>query len=110
MIVLDLFLQAGCVADGVRPTLAASLEAASLAELGADAGPVEIRWTVIRKGFGFRGGHPSTTSLVRGRIPDGCDPKTRANLLRVLGTTWCDVTGAGEDEVVVSARDWSWSG
>lgn len=110
MIVLDLFLQEGCVADTLRPTLAASLEAASLAVLGADAGPVEIRWTVIRKGFGFRGGRPSTTSLVRGRIPDGCDSKTRANLLRTIGEAWCRVTGAGEEEVVVSACDWSWSG
>lgn len=98
------------MANGLRPTLAASLEAASLAGLGADAGPVEIRWTVIRKGIGFRGGHPSTTSLVRGRVPDGCDPKTRANLLRTIVEAWCRVTGAGQKEVVVSVRAWRWSG
>ena len=110
MIEFDLYVQEGCVSDALRPTVAASLEAASLMVLGAEAGPVAFRWTVIPKGYGFRGGRPSTTSLVRGRIPDRCDRRTRADLLWSIGETWCRVTGAGEDEVVVSARDWNWSG
>ena len=110
MIVVDLFVQEGCVPEELRPMLAAALEAAGLEVLGAGAGPVEFHWTVIPEGFGFRGGRPSTTSLVRYRIPDGCDPGTRADLLRSIGEAWCRVISASEEEVVVSARDWSWSG
>ncbi len=78
--------------------------------LGQDAEQVTIEWTVIAKGYGFRGGKPSTTSLVRGRIPDGCDKGTRSQFLRAIGDAWCRITGAMEDEVIVSARDWIWKG
>ena len=47
-------------------------------------------------------------ALVRGRIPDGCDRGTRARLLMGIADAWRRITGAAEDEVIVSARDWSW--
>ena len=110
MVSFDFFVQEGCVQDAMRPEIEATLKTVCADQLGQDAGPVEMSWTVIRKGFGFRGGQPSTTSLVRGRVPDGCDPETRARFLRAIGTEWCRITGATEHEVVVSARDWSWAG
>ena len=110
MISFDFFVQEGCVVDEMRSEIASALEGVCANELGCDSGPTEMSWTVIRKGFGFRGGRPSTTSLVRGRIPDGCDPQTRARFLRAVGKEWCRITGATEHEVVVSARDWSWAG
>lgn len=106
----DIFVQEGCVPDAQRPAIMAALDAACRRFLGAGTDPLEVRWTVVRKGYGFRGGEPSTTSLVRARIPDGCSPETRAALLKTLGEAWREVTGTGEEEVVVSARDWSWSG
>lgn len=110
MIDFECTVQEGCVADDLRPRLAEALASACNKTLGADKGPVNVSWVVIRKGFGFRGGKPSTTSLVRGRIPDGCDRETRGRLLNAVGESWRRVTGASEDEVIVSARDRSWAG
>lgn len=110
MISFDLFVQEGCVSDELRPDIESALASVCTEVLGHDAGPADFSWTVIRRGFGFRGGRPSTTSLVRSRIPDGCDREPRARLLRSIGHEWCRITGATEHEVVVSARDWSWKG
>ncbi len=110
MVTFDFFVQEGCVPDEIRGEIESALEALCRQLLGPDAGPVQTSWTVIAKGFGFRGGQPSTTSLVRGRIPDGCDREDRARFLRSVGNAWCSLTGAQQDEVIVSARDWSWAG
>ena len=94
----------------LKPRIASELEAICREAFGSASGEAAMEWTVIAKGYGFRGGRPSTTSLVRARVPDGCDKGTRARFLRAVGDAWCRVTGAAEDEVIVSARDWSWAG
>ena len=103
-------VQEGCVDESLMLGLESALGITCVDILGPEAEPVKVSWVVIKRGFGFRGGEPSTTSLVRGRIPDGCDGETRAHLLRAIGDAWCRLTGAGEHELVVSARDQSWSG
>ncbi len=110
MIHFECTVQDDCVADDLRPKLASVIEGACREAFGHDEAPVEITWTVIPKGFGFRGGQPSTTSQVRGQIPDGCDRETRSRLLRSIGDSWCEITGASPEELMVSARDRSWSG
>lgn len=110
MVSIELFVQEGCVAEDLRPRIAAEIEAICPRVLGPQAADVEMSWTVIARGHGFRGGEPSTTSLVRARIPDGCVKATRALFLRSVGKAWCRITGAAGDEVIVSARDWSWTG
>ena len=110
MITFECTVQQGCVSDELRAGLAAAIEQLCNHVLGPDQGPVTVSWTVIPEGFGFRGGEPSTTSLVRGRIPDGCDPETRARFLEEIGKAWCRITGASPHELMVSARDWNWSG
>ena len=110
MITFECTVQEGCVSDQLRPDLASAIEKVCSDVLGRDQGRVNVSWTVIPKGFGFRGGEPSTTSLVRGRIPDGCDGETRARILESIGDSWCRITGASAHELMVSARDWSWSG
>ena len=110
MVTFEFFVQEGCVPDESRARIVTDIEAVCAEVLGAEAGPVSVSWTVIRKGFGFRGGEPSTTSLVRSRIPDGHASEVRARFLRSVAETWCNLTGATEDEVIVSARDWSWAG
>ena len=72
--------------------------------------PVAVEWIDIPEGFGFRGGEPSKTSLVRGKIPDGYDSEARNRLLREVGDAWCRISGGKEDELIVSARDRSWTG
>ena len=103
-------VQEGCIADDLHPDLASAIREAYSRVLDEDSGPVSVAWTVIPKGFGFRGGRPSTTSMVRGTVPDGCDQATRERLLRAVGDAWCRVSGARDDEVIVSSRDRSWTG
>lgn len=110
MVTVEFFVQEGCIPDGSQARIVANIEAVCAEVLGPDAGPVSASWTVIRKGFGFRGGEPSTTSLVRSRIPDGYGSDVRARFLHAIAETWCNLTGATQDEVIVSARDWSWAG
>lgn len=110
MIDFECTIQEGCIGGDLRPRLARTFEAVCYEVLGAESGPVNVSWVEIRKGFGFRGGRPSTTSLVRGRIPDGCSRETRRLLLYALGRSWRRITGAAENEVIVSIRDRSWPG
>jgi hypothetical protein len=54
---------------------------------------------------GWRGGELSTTSLVRGTIPPGCEQPVREQLLRTICDMWSRITDCDEEEVVVSAVD-----
>ena len=110
MIEFQCTIQEGCIPQTMRSVLAETIETVCNEVLGPDQGPVSIIWIEVPKGFGFRGGEPSTTSLVRGLIPDGCSSVTRAKLLREIGHYWYDVSGTTEEELVVSARDRSWNG
>ena len=110
MINFEIYVQEGCVSGGTRPALESALESVCGDVLSPEAGPVMFTWIVIAKGYGFRGGIPSTTSLVRSRIPDGCVRSTRERFLRSIGAEWCRLTKCAHDEVLVSARDWSWEG
>ena len=110
MIYFECTVQEGCVTDELRPRLRSAIEKVCNEILGEDQGPVNVSWVVVPKGFGFRGGQPSTTSLVRGRIPDGCARETRSRILESIGDSWCGITGASPNELMVSARDKSWSG
>ena len=73
MITFNCTIQEGIIPDDLRPTLAAELGRISTDILGGDAGDVDVQWTEVPHGFGFRGGELSTTSAVRGEIPPGCD-------------------------------------
>lgn len=110
MVSFECFVQEGCVPVDIRGSITSEIERICKVVLGPESGDVNVEWTVIARGYGFRGGKPSRTSLVRGRIPDGCDKATRARFLRATGEAWCRITGCRADEVIVSARDWSWAG
>lgn len=110
MVTFECTVQEGCVDPALRPEIESSFATICTDVLGPASAPVTVSWTVIKQGFGFRGGEPSTTSQVRGRIPDGCDADTRARLLAALGDAWCRLTGASEHELVIAARDRSWNG
>ena len=110
MIEFQCTVQEGCIPGTLRSELAHAIECCCREVLGMEQGPVTVSWVAIPKGFGFRGGHPSTTSLVRGKIPDGCDKGTRSELMKRIGDEWCRIAGAKKDELIVSARDISWAG
>ena len=103
-------VQEGCIPENIRSELETALEKVSIEILGQSKGPFSISWTEIPKDFGFRGGQPTTTSHVRGQIPNGCDSETRERLMKEIGERWYDITGQTEHELIVSARDEGWEG
>ena len=105
MIDFNCIVQEGCVPDEIRPELASGLANAATSILGGDPNAVEVEFSEIPRGFGFRGGEVSTTSMVRGRIPPGYDQDTRVRLMRAMSDVWTGITGCSEDDLVVSARD-----
>ena len=105
MIDFTCIVQEGCVPEEIRPKLASGLADVAASILGADPKAVEVEFSEIPRGFGFRGGEVSTTSMLRGRIPPGCDQETRVRLMRAMSDLWTGITGCSEDELVVSARD-----
>ena len=59
---IECIVQEGYVLEGVRQNLAAELVRLSTAILGDSPNDVDVEFIEIPKGFGFRGGMPSTTS------------------------------------------------
>jgi hypothetical protein len=98
-------IQEGVIPDDLRPTLVSGLARITTSILGGSPDDVDVEFTVIPHGFGFRGGELSTTSLVRGYIPPGCEQETRVQLMQEICDMWCEATGCSVDELVVSARD-----
>ena len=98
-------VQEGAIPHDLRPNLSEALARVSTSVLGGDPDEVQVSYTEIPRGFGFRGGEPSTTSLVRGQIPPGCPQETRVELLTRLCDAWCELVGCTPHELVVSARD-----
>ncbi len=98
-------IQEGMIPDALRPRLASELARITTDIIGGDPDAVAVHYIEIPYGFGFRGGHLSTTSAVRGEIPPGCDQDTRVQLMRQIQDMWMELTGCTTDELVVSARD-----
>lgn len=89
----------------LRPGLTGGLTRICASLLGETAGPVQVSFTEVPKGSGFKGGQPSRTSLVMGRIPPGCESQVRTQLLGDIEEMWRRTTGCATDEVVVAATD-----
>ena len=98
-------IQEGVIPDDLRPNLVSELARVTTSVLGGSPDGVDVEFTVIPHGYGFRGGEVSTTSMVRGTIPPGCEQETRVHLMQQLCDTWMELTGCSVDELVVSARD-----
>ena len=105
MISFNCTVQEGLIPDSIRPELISELTRISVSVMGASADDVDVQFTEIPHGFGFRGGELSTTSLVRGQIPAGCEQELRVEFMQQICDMWCRVTGCTTDELVVSARD-----
>ena len=103
MIEFNCTVQEGYIPESIRPELVSELTRIASSVIGED--DVDVRFTEIPKGFGFRGGELSTTSLVRGQVPAGCDQELRVEFMQQICDMWTRVTGCTTDELVVSARD-----
>ena len=98
-------MQEGQIAASTRESLATGLRAIAQEVLGEAPGDVPVEFSDIPTGFGFRGGEPSTTSLVRGSIVGGVTQEVREDFMRRIIDMWMEVSGCTVDELVVSARD-----
>ena len=105
MITFRCVVQEGCIPLDIRRRLVSGLTTTTTEVMGASPGDVQVEFEEVPRGAGYRGGELSTTSLVRGTIPPGCEQPVREQLLMKLGDMWCEITGCGTDEVVVNARD-----
>ena len=105
MITFRCLLQEGCIPLDIRSRLVSGLTRITAEVLGTALDDVQVEFEEVPRGAGYRGGELSTTSLVRGAIPPGCEQPVREQLLMKLGDMWCEMTGCGTDEVVISARD-----
>ena len=98
-------MQEDQIGEELRATLAAALQQITQDVLGESPEDVPVTFSDIPKGFGFRGGEPSTTSLVRGSIVGGVTQEVREDLMRRICDRWMEISGCTVDELVVSARD-----
>ncbi len=98
-------IQEGQAADRAREALAEGLARLGEDTFGDDPGATEISWVVVRKGFGWTAGEPSTSSIVVRSVPVGLPDDQREAFLRRVCDLWQDVTGCSIQEIVVTAWD-----
>ena len=98
-------IQEECVPEEIRPSLAVELIRVSNSLLGGTPDDVEVTFDEIPRGFGFRGGEPSTTSVIEGLIPDSFGRQKRGQWLREIGATWCEIVGCSPYEFAGWARE-----
>ena len=98
-------MQEGHIGEETRAKLAAALQEITQDVLGESPDDVPVTFTDIPEGFAFRGGEPSTTSLVRGSIVGGVTQAVREDFMRRICDRWMEISGCTVDELVVSARD-----
>lgn len=101
----DCTMQEGQIGEEVRAELAAALQQITHDVLEESPDDVPVTFSDIPRGFGFRGGEPSTTSLVRGSIVGGVTQEVREDFMRRICDRWMEISGCTVDELVVSARD-----
>ena len=101
----DCTMQEGQIGAEARARLADGLAAVTERALGVGAGEISVSFSDIPQGFGFRGGEPSTTSLVRGSVAGGVEQPVRVELMRAICDVWMEISGCTVDDLVVSVRD-----
>ena len=105
MIDFECIVQEGVIDAELRPSLTAGLIRICTALLEEPADSVQVSFTEVPEGSGFKGGETSRTSLVMGTIPPGCESQVRTQLLKDIEDMWRLTTGCATDEIVVAAAD-----
>ena len=105
LITFNCIIQEGVIGEELQQRLAAELVHISGEVLNEPADDVSVGFEIVRRGYGFRGGEPSTTSLLRGRITPGLQQEAREVYMQRILDRWCELTGCSVDEVVINAAD-----
>ena len=98
-------IQEGQAADRERDALENGLAKLGVEAFGDDPGSCEVSWLVVKEGFGWTAGEPSTSSIVVRSVPVGLPLDRREAFMRKVGALWESVTGCSIDEVVITAWD-----
>lgn len=98
-------VQEGQTPDRERKALAEGLAKIGQEFFGDAPGATEIRWVVVKKGFAWTAGEPSTSSIVVRSVPPGLPDAEREAFLRAVSELWVEETGCSIDEIVVTAVD-----
>ena len=88
-----------------QETLAEGLRRIGLESFGDDPSACEISWIVMKKGFAWTAGEPSTSSIVVRSVPVGLPLDPREAFMRKVCDLWETVTGCSIHEIVVTAWD-----
>lgn len=98
-------IQEGQAADRRRSELADGLRAIGAECFGDDPAATDVSWSVVKRGFAWTAGEPSTSSIVVRSVPVGLPDDRREAFLRRVCDLFVKVTGCSVDEVVVTAWD-----
>lgn len=98
-------IQEGQAAEREQNALAAGLRQIGQEAFGDDPSASEIFWTLVKRGFGWTAGEPSTSSVVIRSVPVGLPLDQRESFMRRVCALWEEVTGCSTNEIVVSAWD-----
>ncbi len=98
-------IQAGQTAEREQNALAAGLRQIGQEAFGDDPSETEISWTVVKQGFAWTAGEPSSSSIVIRSVPEGLALEEREAFMRRVCDLWEDVTGCSTNEIVVTTWD-----
>jgi hypothetical protein len=98
-------IQEGQAAHRTQQALEEGLRRIDQEAFGDDPSMTGIAWVVVKKGFGWTAGEPSTSSIVVRSVPVGLPLEQREAFMRRVCSLWEAVTGCSIDEIVVTAWD-----
>ncbi len=98
-------IQEGQSAHQKQEALAEALRRIGQESFGDDASATEISWVVMKKGFAWTAGEPSTSSIVVRSVPVGLPLDQREAFMRKVCDLWEGVTGCSINEIIVTTWD-----
>jgi hypothetical protein len=98
-------IQEGQSAHQKQEGLEAGLRRIGAESFGDDPSATEISWIVMKRGFAWTAGEPSTSSIVVRSVPVGLPLDQREAFMRKVCHLWEAVTGCSINEIVVTAWD-----
>ena len=98
-------IQEGQAAHQKQEVLEAALRRIGEESFGDDPSATGFSWIVVKKGFAWTAGEPSTSSLVVRSVPVGLPFDQRETFMRKVSDLWENETGCSINEIVVTAWD-----
>jgi hypothetical protein len=98
-------IQEGQAPEQHRAALEEGLRRIGHEAFGDEPSACEFSWTVVKRGFAWTAGEPSTSSIVLRSVPPGLPLAEREAFMRRVCELWERVTGCSTNEIVVTAWD-----